>query len=141
MPTTVSPTRTWGPRIPIAHPDHLTAAAMHLLGITSPTWKLKRSEVVDKTGGRHLGFIVVGSETRLLTRGPRKGAPTWIGDEDRVVVSHQDLADQYTRFEKTTGLCSACYGIGKRNVGAGPRGTLYQNCDPCGTTGKAQGLR
>ncbi len=129
--------RHWAPHIPLKHPDHLTAAARHMLGIISTSWQWKSSERVNVGGNESGGFIVVGSETRPLMSGPNKGKPTWIGEERRVVITRTDLDEQYIRFEKSTGDCHACYGIALRPIGAGPKGVHYEGCARCGMTGKA----
>lgn len=135
-----APKRVWLKEpLDVPYPcDHLNEAAKSLLGITSQTWHWKKSECIDKTGKRDLGWIVIGSKTRLLLNGPRKGQKTWIGPEDRVVVTSADLREQYKRYELHTGACHLCYGVGKRAVGAGERGTCYENCTRCKGTGKYQ---
>ncbi len=117
--------------------DHLNAATKHVLGITSPTWRWKSSERVDKTCKRDLGFIVVGSETTPITKGPRKGQLRWIGEENRVVLTRADLNAQLTRFESATGDCGECYGTGKTAGRVSvTKGTSYRACKRCAGSGR-----
>ena len=70
------------------------------------------------------------------TRGPRKGRLKYDGPPQTVVVLDAEVAAEQERYERETGHCGECLGLGR--VCAGYRdGPLWRPCPVCVGTAEA----
>lgn len=90
-----------------------------------------------------IGFdaVIEGGVPRLLTRGPRKGQPTWRDSEmEKAVVSDSEIRQARLDYESHTGKCCECAGSGKRLLGwSREEGKAFTQCLRCNATGIAPG--
>lgn len=84
--------------------------------------------------------LVKGAVPRLLTRGKRKGEPTWRGIPMRsAVVTQMEINAELEAFEAGTGYCAHCFGSGQTFKSWNHEtGTVYQDCPQCDGTGLAK---
>lgn len=91
----------------------------------------------DKGGA----VIISGGEPRMMTRGPRKGQPSWAHiPKDHlvdVVVTEAELRAAELKYEADTGNCLNCGGSGQEVASAGVGGTQYRQCYRCKGSGEA----
>lgn len=96
-------------------------------------WEIFKWEAI---GG---GLIVTGGVPRKLKSGKRKGKLTWRDSKsEKVIITSEELKNEETLYEKTTGFCHHCEG--KKSVFKSwdhIEGTKYQPCRDCSATGKA----
>ena len=75
---------------------------------------------------------------RPITRGPRKGQPTWDGPRREDWIPESDLEAEARTYERETGNCCSCLGDGKELVRwSVDEGSEYRPCRDCNGTGKA----
>lgn len=89
---------------------------------------------VEKIEG---GFLMEGSEFKLLTRGKNKGKPKWFGQSVKCICTKQELDAFELNYEVTTGNCYECQGSGETMKSwDAVLGKTYKPCRKCNGTGK-----
>ncbi len=119
---------------PARPPDWLNVAARKKLGVGND-WRWCKAEWIGDDN------LVEGAVPSLITRGPRKGVPTWKGLKlDRVIVTAGDLEQARADYESVTDKCHECAGSGLRNTGwSSESGRRFTPCGRCAATGTAPG--
>lgn len=110
-------------------------AARKKLGLLD-TWQAFKWELIGAAGD----CLVEGGTPRLLTRGKRKGLPTWSDSTDinKCVVTEAEKAAVLVEYETETGNCSSCWGAGQEWRGwSAAEGTKRATCRKCSGSGKA----
>lgn len=87
------------------------------------------------------GVLVKGAIcTTLYKSGVRKGQKNWTkrdrSTDREFLVTFREHDDFIARWERTTGMCSLCYGTGKRVGRVGVDGRDYRDCYKCNATGR-----
>jgi hypothetical protein len=93
-----------------------------------PEWQWYKVERIDPDA-----TLMEGGVPRLLTRGPRKGKPTWKGCKlERCIVTDVEVAAEQKSYEATTGSCHRCLGTGEVLHGWSKyEGSKYRPCPRC----------
>lgn len=89
--------------------------------------------------GREDGHHLEGGPTRLITRGKRKGMPTFCGEKVTVIVQPNEIEAEERAYESSTGYCAECVGSGRVFAKWDHKtGTWFRACQKCGGTGKCK---
>lgn len=116
----------------VTHPNHMASAARRKLKITSLMWKPSSYQALDDGT-----ILIVGSMTRLITRGRNKGRPVWDSTSHTTCTLTQvDLREEERIYEKETGKCHAC-DLGHQVASIGIEGIVHKPCKRCNATGIA----
>jgi hypothetical protein len=87
------------------------------------------------------GSILKGGPTRIVTRGPRKGRPTFV-DKKRtttIIVTRSEEDAARAEYERSTGYCSFCVGSGREFARWDHlTGSWFRSCQKCNGTGKVK---
>ena len=99
----------------------------------NPEWQWSSCEAIGPD------FLVKGGVPRLLTRGKRKGEPTWKGRPlDTFVVSRVECDSAEQDYVASTGNCPRCRGK-KTELARWSKddGAEYRDCRKCSGSGRA----
>lgn len=119
---------------PARPPDWMNVAARKKLDV-GDDWRWCKAEWIDDDS------LLEGAVPSLISRGPRKGFPTWKRLKlDKVIVTAGELAQAKADYESATGKCHECAGSALRNTGwSSESGRRFKPCGRCAATGKAPG--
>ena len=120
--------------------SHLESVARRKVG-TPPEWEVYRWERVENKlhpASGYDDFIVHGGVPRTIKRGSRKGEKTWVVKQSRrVIVTGDEIKEEYERYEDETHKCGECFGDGEVFAGWSiTSGARMKTCKRCGGTGK-----
>ena len=116
-----------------SRPDVLTMIGRKKLNLAEP-WSHCGWKRMDPDR-----WIVRMAQERILTRGPRKGKPTWEGEVKEVFINESEVKAAELAWEKETGKCQNCGGDGQAWAGWHHiNGTSYKTCRRCDGTGMAK---
>jgi hypothetical protein len=81
-----------------------------------------------------------GAVPKFMTRGPRKGQPTWKGMKlAACVVTDAEAQAEFAAYEASTGNCSQCQGSARIVSGWNVKdGATYCACPKCNGSGRAK---
>lgn len=121
-------------------PDIHAIAARRVHGLPAD-WEPQIYACFDRDLGFYLrGAVPIGT----YSRGPRKGQPKWppLSQQQRVVITADEVKQARIWWENETGLCSHCGGSGQQVKSIKINGTTtYRECVNCDGTGTALHLR
>jgi len=117
--------------------DHSENVARRKLGVDQ-SWEMCRWNCIGD-GDRRDAIYSLGVP-RLLKSGPRKGQKTWRDFDCRdVVVTDEETAAEFARYEAEEKKCGECFGSGEVFAGwSATNGVRNKPCGRCGGTGKVK---
>ena len=115
---------------------HNERVGLRKLNVTDPRFRFFAWECVGTDSVKLTGCVV----TRTITRGPRKGQPSYDKPHVVAVVTEAERTQERERWEAETGHCGECLGSGQvmkrwNHI----TGTEYRPCTPCGGSGRVAG--